>query len=227
MILMTTQIGLSYIILLTNHKYLMRDDLSDPLKWKIPNNTNLESESYLLLWADDYDEVPGRTHTRPYWPWDNFTTQNYHTNFKLSKSGEQLGLFQASQSETFTIIEDGSLWKYLDDGSDQGSAWIAIGFNDDNWESGYAELGYGDGDEATVVEYGLDEDNKYITTYFRKVFMIDETEHIHEINARLLRDDGAIVYLNGTEIIRDNMPTGIISYNTQAKKKYFMIGQSR
>ena len=96
---------------------------------------------FLLLWADDYDEVPGRTHTRPYWPWDNFTTQNYHTNFKLSKSGEQLGLFQASQSETFTIIEDGSLWKYLDDGSDQGSAWIAIGFDDDSWESGYSELG--------------------------------------------------------------------------------------
>ena len=170
----------------------------------------------MVLWADDYDEVPGRTHTRPYWPWDNFTTQNYHTNFKLSKSGEQLGLFQAGQSETLTIIEDGSLWKYLDNGSDQGSAWIAIGFDDDSWDSGYAELGYGDGDETTVVEYGPDEDNKYITTYFRKVFTIDETEHIHEINARLLRDDGAIVYLNEIEIIRDNMPTGIISYDTQA-----------
>ena len=196
--------------------YFITDDFADPLKWRIPDNTVINGEGFLLLWADDYDEVPGRTHTRPYWPWDNFTTQNYHTNFKLSKSGEQLGLFQASQSETFTIIEDGSLWKYLDDGSDQDSAWIAIGFDDDSWESGYAELGYGDGDEATVVEYGPDEDNKYITTYFRKVFTIDETEYIHEINARLLRDDGAIVYLNGIEIIRDNMPTGIISYDTQA-----------
>ena len=196
--------------------YFITDDFADPLKWRIPDNTVINGEGFLLLWADDYDEVPGRTHTRPYWPWDNFTTQNYHTNFKLSKSGEQLGLFQASQSETFTIIEDGSLWKYLDDGSDQGSAWIAIGFDDDNWGSGYAELGYGDDDEATVVEYGPDEDNKFITTYFRKVFTIDEPENIHEINARLLRDDGAIVYLNGIEIIRDNMPTGIISYNTQA-----------
>ena len=48
------------------------------------------------------------------------------------------------------------------------------------------------------------------------MFTIDETENIHEINARLLRDDGAIVYLNGIEIIRDNMPTGIINYYTPA-----------
>ena len=48
----------------------------------------------------------------------------------------------------------GAVWRYLDNGSDQGTAWRAAAFNDTGWKSGAAELGYGDGDEATVVGYG-------------------------------------------------------------------------
>ena len=36
--------------------------------------------------------------------------------------------------------------------------------------SGAAELGYGDGDEATVVSFGPSSSNKFITTYFRQSF---------------------------------------------------------
>ena len=198
------------------NEVFITDDLSDPLKWKIPNNTNLESESYLVIWADDYDEIPGRTYTRPYWPWDEFTTQNLHTNFKLNKNGEEIGLFKAEQSEDIILIENGALWKYLDNGSDQGSDWVELGFNDDDWNSGYAELGYGDGNETTLVGYGDDEDNKYITTYFRHMFMVVDSDDYQSLTIFLKRDDGAVIYLNGYEIIRDNMPSGILYYDTFA-----------
>jgi hypothetical protein len=33
---------------------------------------------------------------------------------------------------------------------------------------------------------------------------------------RLLRDDGVVVYLNGVEAYRNNMPTGAIGYTTRA-----------
>ena len=36
------------------------------------------------------------------------------------------------------------------------------------------------------------------------------------LTLRLLRDDGAVVYLNGTEVVRSNMPTGTIAYTTRA-----------
>src|SRR5262249_8738343 len=49
-----------------------------------------------------------------------------------------------------TLVQSNSVWKYLDNGSDQGTNWAASGFNDSSWSSGPAELGYGDGDEATV-----------------------------------------------------------------------------
>ena len=200
----------------TLNGYFITDDISIPLKWKIPDSTIIDGEGYIIIWADDYDEIPGEAYIRPYWPWDEFTTKNYHTNFKLNKSGDQIALFKANQWESSTLIEAGALWKYLDDGSDQELGWITIDFDDSGWGNGNAELGYGDGDETTVVSYGLDEDQKYITTYFRKEFFVDIVDDFHNLNLRLLRDDGAIVYLNGNEVVRDNMPSGIINYDTPA-----------
>ncbi|MBT6470432.1 MAG: hypothetical protein HOK52_04150, partial [Candidatus Marinimicrobia bacterium] len=196
--------------------FFITDDLENPLKWKIPDGTVINAEGYLIIWADNYNESPSQVYARPYWPWDNFTTRHYHTNFKISKNGEQLGLFSADQTESYTLIEQGSLWKYLDDGSDQGSNWREIDFNDDDWSSGYAELGYGDGDEMTVVEYGPDDNDKYITTYFRHMFMVDSPENIQTLSLGLKRDDGAIIYLNGNEVVRTNIPAGTTTFNTYA-----------
>src|SRR5688572_10049080 len=50
-----------------------------------------------------------------------------------------------------TLIPRGATWKYLDDGSNQGSAWKEPGFVDTTWSFGPGELGYGDSDEATVT----------------------------------------------------------------------------
>ena len=122
----------------------------------------------------------------------------------------------ADASAPVTMIPPGSTWKYLDDGSNQGTAWHAIGFNDSTWKSGPAQLGYGDGDEATVVSYGPDPNYKYVTTYFRKSFTVANPATITDLTLQLIRDDGAVVYLNGTEIYRNNMPSGTISYNTLA-----------
>ncbi|MBQ33533.1 MAG: hypothetical protein CMG32_01575 [Candidatus Marinimicrobia bacterium] len=196
--------------------FFITDDLEDPLKWKIPNGTVINAEGYLIIWADDYNESPGQVYTRPYWPWDDFTTQHYHTNFKISANGEQLGLARADQTGSYTLIEEGSLWKYLDDGSDQELAWTQIDFDDSSWSTGNAELGYGDGDEETVVSYGPDEDNKYITTYFRHTFNINNPDDIQTLTIRLKRDDGAIIFLNGNEVLRSNMPAGTIAYDTYA-----------
>jgi hypothetical protein len=115
-----------------------------------------------------------------------------------------------------TLIAKGAQWKYRDDGSNQGTAWRANDFDDSAWASGNAELGYGDGGEATIVGFGPDANNKYVTTYFRKMFhVVDRTKFIG-LELNLLRDDGAVVYLNGVEVARSNMPSGAIAYNTYA-----------
>jgi C1A family cysteine protease len=115
-----------------------------------------------------------------------------------------------------TLIPPGSTWKYLDDGSDQGSAWTASDFDDGFWSSGPAELGYGDGDEVTEVGYGPNPEDKYITTYFRHTFTVDDASTVGGLRLRLLRDDGAVVTLNGAEVFRSNMPGGAIGNQTLA-----------
>ncbi len=118
--------------------------------------------------------------------------------------------------ESETLINKGATWKYLDDGSDQGTAWTDVAFDDSGWESGPAQLGYGDGDENTVLSYGPDGNNKYKTTYFRKEFLIEENSSYNNLTFDFMRDDGIVIYLNGHEIIRSNMDQGEVDYHTTA-----------
>jgi hypothetical protein len=115
-----------------------------------------------------------------------------------------------------TLVPFGSTWKYLDNGSDQGTTWTSTGFNDAAWSSGTGQLGYGDGDESTIVSYGGNAANKYITTYFRKNITIGSTSGYLDYTMSVKRDDGIIVYIDGTEVYRNNIAAGAFSYLTLA-----------
>ncbi len=125
-------------------------------------------------------------------------------------------VFQGNTT-TESLVSAGSTWKYLDNGSNQGTAWRNPGFNDSSWESGAGELGYGDGGEATTVSFGPSANNKYVTTYFRHKFNANNVGDYTRLTLGLRRDDGAIVYLNGNEVARSNMPGGEINYLTNSQ----------
>ncbi len=116
-----------------------------------------------------------------------------------------------------TLIEKHSDWKYLDDGSDPGTAWREPAFDDASWASGPGEFGYGDRDEATVVSFGDDLGSKHITTYFRKKISIPAASDVTELTVGILRDDAAAVYMNGLEVVRDELPQdGPVAFDTLA-----------
>jgi len=114
------------------------------------------------------------------------------------------------------FIERENDWKYSDTGTDLGALWKNSDFSDAAWKSGQAELGYGDGGENTVISYGTSTSNRYITSYFRKNFILNKKDKFSGLTLLLKCDDGAVVYLNGNEIQRYNMPAGAIAYNTKA-----------
>lgn len=118
-------------------------------------------------------------------------------------------------SQDQVLVAQGSPWRFLDDGSNQDSAWRRTSFDDAGWKTGNTELGYGDGDEATVVASGPSA-NKFVTTYFRKKITVTNLQQFSGYQLRLRRDDGAVVYLNGKEVWRSNMPSGTIAFNTLA-----------
>jgi hypothetical protein len=120
-----------------------------------------------------------------------------------------------------TIVATNSVWKYLDNGSDQGTAWVDQSFNDEVWASGPAPLGYGDANNgqaypATTNSYGPDPNNKFTTTYYRRTFLAGNPGNYTNLLVRAQRDDGVILYLNGTEILRNSMPAETVTYTTFA-----------
>lgn len=116
------------------------------------------------------------------------------------------------------FVQAGDSWRYLDDGSEQGSAWRQPTFDDSAWATGAAEFGYGDNDEVTLVNFGPDQNDKFITTYFRKTFTVNDTSAHTLVTLDMIVDDGAIVYVNGVEAARANMPPGPATSATLANR---------
>ena len=114
------------------------------------------------------------------------------------------------------LVPQGSTWSYLDTGVFPGAAWKDPGFDDSGWDSGPAQLGYGDGDEATVVGYGSNSSAKFTTTWFRTEFVVADPGTIPLLQLGVLRDDGVVVYLNSAEVFRSNIPGGTILPTTPA-----------
>lgn len=125
-------------------------------------------------------------------------------------------LFDFYLSAQVLLIPQGAEWKFYDQGSLQNQPWNSSNYNDASWSAGDAELGYGDGDEQTVVSFGPNSSDKYITTYFRKDVIINNPQQFSHVELNIKRDDGAVVYVNGNEVWRTNMPSGIINFNTPA-----------
>lgn len=119
-----------------------------------------------------------------------------------------------TQSAPTTLIPAGAIWSY-DDDNEVDTNWTRVTFDDTAWPAGPAQLGYGDGDEATTVAFG-NANNKHITTWFRHAMNVAAPGAIAEMTLHLLRDDGAVVYLNGAEVIRTNLPEGDITPDTRA-----------
>jgi endoglucanase len=110
-----------------------------------------------------------------------------------------------------TLIAEGSSWKYNDSGANLGNAWRATNYNDLSWPSGPAQLGFGDFDEFTTIAT-----NGQITTYFRRPFTVADPSLFTNLVLRVLRDDGAVAYLNSNEVFRSNMPGTAVDYMTRA-----------
>ena len=122
--------------------------------------------------------------------------------------------WKKGSSATVELIKMNDTWKYYDNGS-LASNWKSDSYNDSGWSSGQAPLGYKMTGVKTTVSYGSDANRKNPTTYFRKTINLSATPS--RSDAFLLNyqvDDGFVVYVNGQEAGRFNMPDGNITFTT-------------
>lgn len=117
-----------------------------------------------------------------------------------------------------TLLAAGSKWKYYDQGA-AATNWYSTSFSDSSWPSGNAPLGYYTGGSRgfnTTLSYGTDANNKRPTYYFRTTINLTEAISAQTVNLNYRIDDGFVLYINGVEAARYNMPAGTPSYSTYA-----------
>ena len=94
-----------------------------------------------------------------------------------------------------TVILNNFSWKYFISNSEPGAGWKSLTFNDAAWQQGPGGIGYGDGDDNTVI-------GSCISVYLRRKFSILDTAKIESAILHMDYDDAFVAYINGVEIAR-------------------------
>ncbi len=119
-------------------------------------------------------------------------------------------------ADATTLLDSGSTWKYLFDNTvTVDSSWKQPGFDDSAWSSGPAALGWGSGPIATNIDVPAGQ-TRALTSYHRTTFAVPDPGAYTSYRLTTRADDGLVVYVNGTEVTRANLPAGTITPNTYA-----------
>ncbi|MDB4398494.1 chitobiase/beta-hexosaminidase C-terminal domain-containing protein [Akkermansiaceae bacterium] len=110
------------------------------------------------------------------------------------------------------LIEEGSIWKHNATNGNLGTEWRLLNYDDSEWQSGPAPLGYGgisSGGVTIKIETEVNSARpRQPTSYFRKAFEIDDPAAYLSLSANLLVDGGIVIFVNGIEAFRgSNLPT--------------------
>ena len=108
-----------------------------------------------------------------------------------------VGFAQSDIDHWEAVVLDGSSWRYLVPNEQPESDWLASNFDDLSWPQGVSGFGYGDGDDATVVESTM-------SIYLRHQFEIENLITWLDAAFYMDYDDGFVAYINGVEIARAN-----------------------
>ena len=145
----------------------------------------------------------------------------HQTNLTSSDMAFKLKLSGDTTPAPVSLFPYETDWRFRDTGENLTPGFAAVAFGDAGWSSATVlpdkVLGYGDADsQAPNLSFGPDANAKYTTTYFRKTFSVADPSLFASLAFTLIRDDGAVVYLNGVEVFRSNMPAGVITHTTFA-----------
>ena len=117
------------------------------------------------------------------------------------------------EPEPSSLVAAGSDWAYRYESDAPDADWAGTAFDDSGWTTGAAPLGWGHNDLGTELTVA---GTKPLTAYFRRSFTVDDATQVAALELTTRADDGVVVYVNGTEVARSNMPTGSIGHGTYA-----------
>ena len=123
---------------------------------------------------------------------------------------------QPTQPDDSTIlVDDDATWAYHWSTDAVSADWTQTSYDDSSWSRGTAPIGYGAADLGTTLKPGTPK-TRPLTTYARTTFTVADPTAIGGVNVAVTADDGAVVYVNGTEVVRQRMNDGAVTAGTYA-----------
>ena len=113
-------------------------------------------------------------------------------------------------------VEPKSSWNWRFESGAPAASWKDPGFNASAWASGNGVLGFGTTGLGTNIDISGPTSARPRAAYFVKTFTLDSAAAVTKLSISTVADDGVVVYVNGTEVARSNMPAGTITSDSYA-----------
>ena len=102
-----------------------------------------------------------------------------------------------------SIIIESDPFKYIIPDFETSPAWFHPGYDDDDWLSAPGGFGYGDADDGTKTDTGIN------SLFLRKEIILPASVPVYQLVLDVDYDDAFVAYLNGEEIARSaNLQAG-------------------
>jgi len=113
------------------------------------------------------------------------------------------------------LVDEDDTWAYHWSTDPVADNWAQTSYDDSAWSRGASPIGYGGPGLNTTLTPGAAK-KRPVTTYARVNFKVADPTAIGGVNVAVTADDGAVVYVNGTEVARQRMGDGTIDASTFA-----------
>ncbi|MBW3085261.1 hypothetical protein KEM60_01458 [Austwickia sp. TVS 96-490-7B] len=110
---------------------------------------------------------------------------------------------------TLEPLVAGSTCSYLNPKAAPPQGWSGVSVDESGWSKGALPMGH---QEKVATDIGIPAK----TTYHRCAFTIPASHTAQSATINVRVDDGAVLYLNGVELARTNMPSGPVGFDTSA-----------
>ena len=116
--------------------------------------------------------------------------------------------------EPDALVAEGATWRYHHDRANPPAGdWAGTAFDDAAWKQGSAVLGWGDASVKTTL---VADGTRPLTTYYRRSLDVADASKYGKLTLTTRADDAVAVYVNGKEVVRDNLPDGDLGPGTYA-----------
>ncbi len=136
--------------------------------------------------------------------------------YALGTNGLESAAGMVEGQTPLPLVTNGSSWRWTFTPGAWADNWATLGYDDSSWAQGSAVLGFGGPTVATNIDVPPPTSNRPVSAQFRRTFEVADPSVLSAVSLKVKADDGVIVFVNGVEVGRENLPAGAISHGTYA-----------